>query len=142
MNRLAEDLKARDIVEILTEHGIRTSHQRVVILRYLIEHDTHPSVDTMYRDLAPSIPGLSKTTVYNTVKLLSDKGLIDELGFDSKEQRYDLHDGTHGHFRCRSCGKIFDIPIRKSEALKGSVPKGFKVEEERFYLTGLCAECA
>ena len=142
MNKLALSLRGREPIVVLSEHGIRTSHQRAVILRYLIDHDTHPSVDILYRELAPTTPGLSKTTVYNTLKLFASKGLIEELSFDSKEQRYDLRDPSHGHFKCRSCGRIFDIPVRPRLTLWQDIPDGFQVEENRHYLTGLCAECA
>lgn len=142
MNKLAESLRGREPITVLAEHGIKTSHQRVVILRYLIEHDTHPSAETLYRELARTTPGLSKTTVYNTVKLFASRGLIEELSFDSKEQRYDLRDPSHGHFRCRSCGRIFDIPIRRRHALWAGIPEGFKAEVTHHYVTGLCSECA
>ena len=60
-----------DVVKRLQNHNIKPSVQRIAIMNYLIEHRTHPTVDEIYTALSPSIPTLSKTTVYNTLKLLS-----------------------------------------------------------------------
>ena len=63
-----------DVVKRLQNHNIKPSVQRIAIMNYLIEHRTHPTVDEIYTALSPSIPTLSKTTVYNTLKLLSEQG--------------------------------------------------------------------
>ena len=58
-----------DVVKRLQNHNIKPSVQRIAIMNYLIEHRTHPTVDEIYTALSPSIPTLSKTTVYNTCLL-------------------------------------------------------------------------
>ena len=63
-----------DVLKRLQNHNIKPSVQRIAIMNYLIEHRTHPTVDEIYTALSPSIPTLSKTTVYNTLKLLSEQG--------------------------------------------------------------------
>ena len=55
--------------QILEGAGVRPSVQRLAVMDYLATHKTHPTVDEIYSSLAPSIPTLSKTTVYNTLKL-------------------------------------------------------------------------
>lgn len=142
MNKSAEILGQKTPLAILADLGIKTSHQRVVILRYLLEHDSHPSADAIYGDLAPSTPGLSKTTVYNTLKLFAATGLVEELTVLGKEVRYDLRDPSHSHFLCRGCGRIFDIAVAPAAIADLSVPAGFQVEERQLYLKGLCPACA
>jgi Fe2+ or Zn2+ uptake regulation protein len=129
-------------IDILEECGIKTSHQRVVILRYLLDHDTHPTADTVYNNLSPQTAGLSKTTVYNTMRLFAAKGLVEELSIDGREQRFDVKDSTHGHFQCKSCKNIYDIPIQSNPGLAVVIPPGFQVEERQLYLKGLCSDCA
>ena len=58
----------------LLEHNIKPSMQRIAIMNYLMEHKTHPSADEIYTELSPSMPTLSKTTVYNTLRLFSEQG--------------------------------------------------------------------
>ena len=58
----------------LLEHNIKPSMQRIAIMEYLMEHPIHPSADDIYTALSPSMPTLSKTTVYNTLKLFSEQG--------------------------------------------------------------------
>ena len=58
------------VVERLQGHNIKPSVQRIAIMKYLMEHRTHPTVDEIYTALSPTIPTLSKTTVYNNNILL------------------------------------------------------------------------
>ncbi len=141
MNKTGQRLKSTDPIEVLSELGIKTSAQRVAILRYLIDNDSHPSADMIYQELAPSTPGLSKTTVYNSLKLFAEKGLVSELTIDGREQRYDLADPSHGHFRCTSCGRVFDIPIHAETRFRKFVPDGYHAESYHLYVTGTCPDC-
>ena len=63
----------------LLEHNIKPSMQRIAIMEYLMEHPIHPSADDIYTALSPSMPTLSKTTVYNTLKLFSDNLKKDDV---------------------------------------------------------------
>ena len=76
-----------DVVKRLQNHNIKPSVQRIAIMNYLIEHRTHPTVDEIYTALSPSIPTLSKTTVYNTLKLLSEQGAAQTLTIDEPPGR-------------------------------------------------------
>ena len=67
--------------ESLREKNIRPSIQRVSILNYLLEKKNHPTVDTIYEDLHPAIPTLSRTTVYNTLQMFKEYDLVSTLDF-------------------------------------------------------------
>ena len=71
--------------QYLIDNGIKPSVQRIAIMKYLFEHRTHPTVDDIFHDLHDAIPTLSKTTVYNTLKLFSEKGAILSLTIDEKK---------------------------------------------------------
>ncbi|KAA6316446.1 Peroxide-responsive repressor PerR, partial [termite gut metagenome] len=71
-----------NVQEQLSMHGIKPSLQRMAIMDYLLEHHTHPTVEEIYMALFPSIPTLSKTTVYNTLKLFAEQGVVNMLTID------------------------------------------------------------
>lgn len=77
---------------------------------YLITHHTHPNVDEVHRQLVKRIPTLSKTTVYNTLRLLSDHKAAQMLTIDDHRVCYDGDTRAHSHFLCRQCGRIIDMP--------------------------------
>ena len=117
-----------DVVKRLQNHNIKPSVQRIAIMNYLIEHRTHPTVDEIYTALSPSIPTLSKTTVYNTLKLLSEQGAAQTLTIDERNTCYDADTSPHGHFLCKRCGKIYDMD-------------GHDVQEIHYYYKGICKHC-
>ncbi len=77
------------VTESLLNAKIRPSIQRVRILDYLRTRKNHPTVDTIFNDLSPEIPTLSRTTVYNTLELLKAQGLVLSLDFGEGYIRYD-----------------------------------------------------
>src|SRR5574344_3114056 len=103
-----------DYFAVLTKSGIRPSVQRVAVYGYLCEHPEHPTVDTVYAALSPDYPRLSKTTVYNTLKLLADNGLIQTIQIEEDKLRYDANTEPHLHFKCLECGKIIDVFSKRS----------------------------
>ena len=82
----------------LLEHNIKPSMQRIAIMEYLMEHPIHPSADDIYTALSPSMPTLSKTTVYNTLKLFSEQGAALMLTIDEKNTNFDADTSVHSHF--------------------------------------------
>ena len=73
----------------LLEHNIKPSMQRIAIMEYLMDNPIHPSADDIYTALSPSMPTLSKTTVYNTLKLFSEQGAALMLTIDEKNTNFD-----------------------------------------------------
>ena len=113
-------------------------------MEYLSGHRNHPTVDMVFNDLYPSIPTLSKTTVYNTLKLFSDQGVILSLNIDEKNVRYDGETSAHAHFRCKKCKKIFDIDKNAVNMIAYNyVPesKDFRITECQVYYKGYCKDC-
>jgi Fur family ferric uptake transcriptional regulator/Fur family peroxide stress response transcriptional regulator len=127
----------------LLTHGIKPSLQRVAIMHYLLEHFTHPTVDEIYMALFPSMPMLSKTTVYNTLKILAEQGVINMLTIDEKNTCFDADISPHAHFLCRKCGIIYDVKTEESvEKIKESVhTAGHQITERHYYYKGTCENC-
>lgn len=129
-----------DIEHFLRLHSIRPSHHRIRVYQYLVENRNHPSVDIIYQELIRDIPTLSKTTLYNTLELFLEKGVSILITIDENERRYDADTSFHGHFRCNTCGQIFDIRLhtvpRELESMEG-----FEINESHIYFKGLCPKC-
>jgi len=129
-----------EIVAILRAKGLKPSMQRVQIYDYIKDRKDHPSVDMIFTDLAPAIPTLSKTTVYNTLKSFVNAGLAYPIVIEENEIRFDPNIIEHGHFKCDRCGNIFDFTADFS---KFGTPElqGFKINEQHVYFKGLCSSC-
>jgi len=127
-------------VRLLKESQIKITPQRLEILKYLDEHRTHPTVDEIYSALKENNPALSKTTVYNSVDILLNHGLIQSITISGSELRYDFKHGMHHHFLCKKCGEIFDIDIECPNIQK-TLDSGYRVEEVHGYFKGICKKC-
>ncbi len=135
----------KDIKKILTEYGINPSYHRMKIYEYLSGTKTHPTADTIYADMITTIPTLSRTTVYNTMKAFSEMGLITTVTIEDNEVRYDADISPHAHFKCYSCGGLHDIDLKHlgiDRALSsGKKIQGHLITEQQVYLRGICRDC-
>lgn len=131
----------------LQNAGIRPSIQRVAIYSYLCEHPIHPDVETVYFELNPIYPTLSKTTVYNTLKLFEDKKIVQSIKIDDDKLRFDASIKPHIHFKCNKCSQIYDIftdDINSTYDDKYTpyLPEGFSANKIQTNLWGICKNCS
>ena len=132
-----------NVYEYLLNYNIKPSVQRIAIMDYLLKHETHPCIDEIYMALCKEIPTLSKTTVYNTLKLFVEHGAAKMLTIDERNACFDGNTSLHAHFLCRSCGKIFDMPLKEELTDTDKLgEEGYMVEEVHYYYKGICPECA
>jgi Fur family ferric uptake transcriptional regulator/Fur family peroxide stress response transcriptional regulator len=127
------------ITQRLLAHGIKPSAQRVAIMRYLMEHPTHPTAETIHSALVEEMPMLSRTTVYNTLWLMAERSAIAVIAIDRNNARFDYDCSPHAHFLCNKCGEIYDLKI--NNPIAADVPKDFKVEYTHVYHVGICPNC-
>jgi Fe2+ or Zn2+ uptake regulation protein len=125
----------------LMQFSIRPSVQRTAVMEYLMTYKSHPTVDEIFLALNPSIPTLSKTTVYNTLNLFLEKGAVQMLTIDDKNARYDADISRHGHFYCRNCGTVSDIFDMKPEMYQLPESLKFKVDAVEISYHGVCNQC-
>lgn len=132
-----------NVYEYLLSYGIKPSVQRIAIMDYLLKHRTHPCIDEIYMALCSEIPTLSKTTVYNTLKLFVEHGAAKMLTIDERNACFDADTTMHAHFQCKVCGKIYDIQLEEiTSAIKLLEKEGYAVEEANRYYKGICPHCA
>lgn len=130
--------KEKTISLYLEKFGIRPSVQRIAIAEYLMKHRTHPTADEIFAALSSQIPTLSKTTVYNTLKLFAESGVTTMLVIDEKNIRFDGETKPHAHLKCKKCGKIIDVMGCRLPRYRR---KDFCVLETQVFFLGFCEEC-
>ena len=124
----------------LVKKNLRPSHHRIKILEYLLDKQGHPSVDQIFNDLHKEIPTLSKSTVYNTLNLFITARLVRMLTIEENETRYDLIVDKHGHFKCESCGTIYDFKINIDDFIADEL-SDFQINDQDVYFKGICPSC-
>lgn len=130
--------------DYLSSHGIRPSAQRIAIMDYLLTHKTHPTVEEIYAALVPLMPTLSKTTLYNTLKLFYDKKVALMLNIDEHTTRFDGDVQPHAHFQCLKCGTVYDIFEPELPELRSVYKQkigDLNITSVELSYKGFCAHC-
>lgn len=133
-------MNSQEVKQKIITSGLHPSLQRIRILEYLYAHEGHFTAEEIYEALVGEMPTLSKATVYNTLNIYAEAGLVRVLSLDEHEQRFDIKTHTHGHFKCRSCGTIINFPI-DIDSLHIKTLDAFQVNEKNIYFYGLCPNC-
>lgn len=129
-----------DLTEILNNAGIRPSYQRLSILEVLRSTKEHPTAERIYDMLKEhDHTSISKATLYNTLQLFVEKGIITQVDMRSTEAHYEPTILFHPHFICESCGKIIDCDGCAPEI---KLPEGFKATKLTMNISGICGECS
>lgn len=129
-----------DLARMIHSSGVRVSAPRLAVLDFIYNRRTHPTVDEIYNALHPVYPSMSRTTVYNSLHVLTDAGLVRQLEIEAGVMRYDMApQERHGHFLCRRCGTVYDIPFPSQLSLPAE--GGFQVDCMEWNCKGLCPEC-
>ncbi|WP_414827024.1 Fur family transcriptional regulator [Apilactobacillus kunkeei] len=134
-------------LETLRNNNVRITPQRQIILKYLINHDNHPSVDTIYEALKQEFSNLSIATIYNTLQLFEKLDIIIALPAEDGGIRYDFFGSPHFHAICDNCGEIEDIDFPNYKQLKQELAKeameqaGFQTNKIHIEVFGLCKNC-
>ncbi len=127
--------------EILVKHNVQPSNYRIKVLECLSHHEDHPTAEQLYQNLAEVFPTVSKMSVYNTIEVLLSAGLIKRITIENNEVRYDSMLENHGHFKCGSCGKVYNFDIDMNHLpFKGL--ENFEIEQKDVYFKGICPSCS
>ncbi len=122
--------------------GIKLTHQRLVVFSEIAATEAHPDAETVFERVRRKIPTISQDTVYRTLWLLDDLGLVTTLN-SFRRVRFDANTDRHHHFVCTRCGKVADVYSEEFDHL--GVPKGAsrlgRVTATHVELRGLCNEC-
>ena len=99
-----------DVLGLLRERGIRPGAQRVAVADFVLHSDRHPSADQVWQAVKTRLPVVSRATVYNTLNLLVDEGLLQQLVLSEGRVVFDPQIEPHHHFIDERTGRIEDVP--------------------------------
>ncbi len=137
-------INKEEIINVFREKKIKLTPQRIAIIDFLSKKDGHYSAEDIYTTLKKDFPYMSFSTVYNTLKTLSELHVVEELYLFDKKVVFDNNTTPHLHFLCTKCGKIYDIEPSKDFNLGISgntmISEGF-IEKVHVYMYGICKEC-
>jgi Fur family transcriptional regulator, iron response regulator len=98
-----------DLIKILNDYGIQPSAQRVAVAEYVLETKEHPSADQVFAQVSANFPMISRATIYNTLNLFVEKGLLRELHLSPGKVVFDPQLEKHHHFIDDETGAITDV---------------------------------
>lgn len=128
---------------VVRDAGVKLTHQRLEIFRELAGNESHPDAEAVFLAVRERVPTVSLDTVYRTLWLLHELGLITTLGPRRDGIRFDTNLERHHHFVCVRCGLVRDF---RSEALNAlpipdEVSARGTVTDVRVEVRGVCASC-
>lgn len=127
-----------DAASVLNIHGINASAQRVAVAQYVLHTDEHPSADEVWTRVKKRFPLVSRATVYNTLNLFVEKGLLRQLVLTEGRVVFDPKTEAHHHFIDEDSGRIYDVPWSAIEMSDVPRLEGFEVREYQVVMRGKC----
>ncbi len=129
----------------LKQKGLKQTGQREKILEVFLSNMRHVSADELHASIRKSDPKIGFSTVYRTLRLLTEAGLAREVNFGDGRARFEkaFDKGQHGHLICTNCGKAEEFVVNAiDKAIKQvSAGVGFRPEGHRLEVYGLCKKC-
>jgi Fur family transcriptional regulator, peroxide stress response regulator len=133
-----------EVVAMLKPLGIRLTPQRLAIAEVVINSGDHPSVRDIYERVKAFFPYVTIATVYSTLTMLEQAGIVRELPFQ-RQSRYDANLSPHANLVCVGCGTVVDADVgQETVAELGeliSQQSGFEVAAQRVDFYGWCSGC-
>lgn len=130
--------------QALRRTGLKVTPQRLEIFQEAARSKEHPDVEAVCRGVRKRIPTISLDTVYRTLRLFLDRGLIVSRGTEEDRLRLDANTKPHHHFVCRRCGLTRDVAAGETDPLP--IPPAAlawgSVEQASVEFRGLCSACA
>jgi Fur family transcriptional regulator, ferric uptake regulator len=132
--------QAIDIEQLCADRGLRITEQRRVIARVLSESDDHPDVEQLHRRAARIDPKISIATVYRTVRLFEEAGILDRHDFGDGRARYEAApEAHHDHLIDVETGNVVEFVDPELEALQKVIAEklGYRLVDHRMELYGV-----
>ena len=123
-------------MDTLRECGIQPTPQRVAVAEFVLQTDTHPTADEVWATVRRRCPTLSRATVYNTLNLFAEKGLLKLQPLKDGVIVFDAHVEPHHHLIDDETGKVFDVPWNAVKISGAATVDGFEVREYQVVMRG------
>ncbi|OPY53748.1 MAG: ferric uptake regulator [Methanosaeta sp. PtaU1.Bin060] len=131
------------IIKALRGKGYKATPQRIAICRFTLYSHEHPTAQRIYSEVKKTYPTVSLATVYNTIQILKDIGLLQEVSLSRDETRFDPNMEPHAHLVCLRCNSIADwaSPLISETMKSVAIEAGFMPKGQNFDIFGLCRNC-
>jgi len=131
------------IIETLRKKGYRATPQRIAICRFALQSREHPTAQRIYDEVKNVHPTVSLATVYKTLQILTENGLVQELDFPEAKARFDSYVKPHVNLVCLQCGNIEDMDDAEAQEMveKITTKAQFTRTSQRLDICGTCKSC-
>ncbi len=137
--------KKKAFNDFAASKGLRSTHQRDIILDIFLSTHQHISVEELYLKVKSSNPGIGQATVYRTLKLFAEAGLAREILLNDGQTRYEhaVAGEHHDHLVCTGCNAIIEFEDETIEKLQNDIAAchGFLIRSHKLEIYGLCSDC-
>ena len=137
--------KKKAFNDFAASKGLRSTHQRDIILDIFLSTHQHISVEELYLKVKSSNPGIGQATVYRTLKLFAEAGLAREILLNDGQTRYEhaVAGEHHDHLVCTGCNAIIEFEDETIEKLQNDIATrhGFLIRSHKLEMYGLCSNC-
>ena len=146
LQKISPDLRmeVESFLKFLRDKSRRVTTERVAIAEAVLLNRGHFDVDELYLDLKAR-SGISKASIYRTIPLLIESGLLAAVYLENGHMHYERAYGRehHSHLRCGSCGHIFEFSAPELSVLEKNIAeqRNFKSAGHKFEIWGLCSNC-
>lgn len=141
-HRGPESLSSSVLADRLRRAGQRVTPQRLVILGALVPGG-HLAADEVFARVEGQLPGVNRSTVYRTLELFSELGLVSVTDLGGGARQYELLDQPHHHLICHRCGGAIEMDDALVEPMREAIRAryGFAPQVDHLALFGFCVEC-
>src|SRR4030042_4211621 len=132
-----------NLIQQLRDRRIAVTPQRLAVMAALQSRRDHPTADHIYQEVRRQLPAISFNTVYKTLEILCQQGMVIKVNPLHAVARYDGETGRHAHLICRQCHRIIDLALEGSEvpALPEGALQGFQIEHPSLTFGGPWPRC-
>lgn len=136
-------LNSEELQRHFRRHAVRLTRQRAAIYTALADTTSHPTADDLYRTVKRQHPMISRNTVYYTLGILRQAGLVQEVNVGHEVARFDGNMTVHHHLVCLGCRHILDVMDEGLNrlAVANGQARGFRILGHRVEFHGYCADC-
>ena len=135
----------KEVKEILRRKGYKLTRPRLVIFSYLLRVNGHPDMQNIYEGIQAEYPGIGMATVYRTIDLFLELGIVRGLTLKDNHLRYEINQpgGHHHHLVCTKCDQIVEFGSCNFQLIAEEIEKvtRFKIREHTLEVYGLCPRC-
>jgi Fur family peroxide stress response transcriptional regulator len=136
-------MNEKQLIARLRKSGYKVTPQRLAICKEVLNRNDHPTAEQIFESVIKIHSTISITTIYHTLDMLKNLGLISELGFNGESSRFDSNTSVHVNVICKNCGKIWDFESDSVKSKWTEIVEDMKLSTigQRLDVYVVCDDC-